>query len=167
MQAQIDSFAAQPTTPAPAADDAAADDAATTAHDDQVMAEAVNTLNGNPDTQKPSEVTAVEVAPPAAPEAAPAPAPAGETKPDDEDDDSDGVTIGHKKIIKPISDGANAKPDINQLAAAEAAAETANEPVPVAPAASEVKPEPEAGEAPEVQEPPADPNAPNPNDIAL
>jgi len=188
MQAQIDDFAAQPAIDPPAVDPAAAaptpddtaapstvpttpeptaaatpvtDDAATTTHDDQVMADAVESLGGTPaEAQKPSDVTAVEVAPPAAAAAPEAPTPAEPATPESSDD-SDSVTPSHKKVISPITDSTNAKPDINKLLAAEEAAATANEPVPTPPAASEVAP------TPDVTEPPADPNQPNPNEIAL
>jgi DNA-binding response OmpR family regulator len=188
MQAQIDSFAAQAATPAPAAAPApAASDDATTAHDDQVMAEAVDSLS---EAQKPSDVTAVEVAPPAAPAE---PAPTAE-KTDDtasSDDDNDSVTVAHKKVIKPLTDPANSKPDLDKLLAQEEAAQmTADSPAietvpePVADPTLAVSPELQAamkeGEAeaaappkPEpatpvnVEEPKADPNQPNPNDIAL
>ena len=224
MQAQIDSFAAQaavdppaaapaaaapePAAPTPAVEPPAAstDDTTVTAHDD-VMAEAVDSLNGTTVAQKPSEVTAVEVAPPTTvepPAPAPSVAPAAETPASD-----DAVSGGHKKIIKPITDGADAKPDINKLLAAEEAAEIARQTATVSPApatpptpapepdpalqlspelqnamsdnpeasAAEPAPAPETAPAaapeatpatpPTVTEPPADPNAPNPNEIAL
>jgi DNA-binding response OmpR family regulator len=197
MQAQIDSFAAEPAAapaaepapaapaepatpatpaadpvaPAPAADPVVAagpapDPTAVAAHDDQVMAAAVDSLTSAADTQKPSEVTAVEVPPPAeatpAPAAPAAPAPAADST---DADESDGVTIAHKKVIKPISDGTD-KPDINQLLAAEQAADTENEPVAPPPAASTVAPTPEpTADTPAAE--PSDPTKPNPNDIAL
>lgn len=143
--------AAAPAEPASAPDDSA------TTHDDQVMASAVDALSGTTDAQKPSDVTAVEIAPPAdntaTPETAPAPAePAPEETAEDSDD---GVTPSHKKVIRPITDSTNAKPDINQLLAAEEAANAAAQ----APAV--------ATPPPNITEPPVDPNKPNPNEIAL
>jgi CheY-like chemotaxis protein len=134
MKAQIDNFAAEPApsvsepapepaTPAAAAPAAPAADAAS-AHDDEVMADAAQSLaDASPATEKPSDVTAVEVpseaAEPATPAAA-APA-AGDDTDQDETEDADGVTIAHKKVIEPINDPAAAKPDLNQLLAAEEA----------------------------------------------
>jgi CheY-like chemotaxis protein len=199
MQAQIDNFAAQAAAPAPepaAAPAPAADDAAATAHDDQVMAEAVDSLTGTSDAQKPSEVTAVEVAPPAA-SAEPAPAAPAEQPHDAQDSEAenDSVTVAHKKVIKPINDPANSKPDLEKLLAQEEASQMvqdatggtpATAPVAEAPAdptlavspelqaamkegeASAATPAPSAPATPvNVEEPPADPNKPNPNDIAL
>lgn len=178
MQAQIDNFAAQPATaapavptepvaaapepavapaPAPAAPaPAPADD--TTAHD-EVMAEAVDSLaDASPDAQKPSDVTAVEVPPEPAAPAAPAAEPPDATDADEADDDSDGVTIGHKKIIKPISDPeADKKPSLNTLLAAEEAKVAGNT----------VAPTPDPATPVSLTEPAADPNMPNPNDVAL
>ncbi|HWT56213.1 MAG TPA: response regulator [Candidatus Microsaccharimonas sp.] len=166
---------AAPVTPAPVADDNA-----TGAHDDQVMATAVDSLTNSTAPQKPSDVTAVEVTPPASEPVAPAAvttpevAPAAPVTPApvaDDATDADGVTIAHKKIIQPLSDPANAKPDINQLLAQEQAAATANDPVPTASAATTVEPTPEtpapSPAAAGIVEPTADPNAPHPDDIAL
>ncbi len=198
MQSQIENFAAQPAAPTPTVDPVApaaqpvatTDDSNAATHDDQVMAEAVTSLGGAPDAQKPSDVTAVEVAPTAPAVETPAVAPVEEATNDD------AITGAHKKVIEPISDSSAPKPDINQLLAAEEAAEAAAvappvaevaaEPTPEAPVEPAPTPEPVAAPepaptpadaqaspppapvpAPEVQEPPADPNAPNPNDIAL
>lgn len=161
VDTQVDPAPAAEVTPEPAAvtptPEVPSAEETTEAHDDAVMATAIDSINTNPEAQKPSDVTAVEVAPPEpTPITASAP-PVTET----EDAESDGVTIGHKKIIAPISD-AVAKPDINQLLAAEEAASTANEPVPVVPATTTVAPTPENTTGPT-----ADPTKPNPNDIAL
>jgi CheY-like chemotaxis protein len=188
MQAQIADFAAQP---AAAAGSQTADDAAAAAHDDQVMASAVNELSGAADAQKPSDVAAVEVAPPASAE----PAAAAESDDSSEDD----VTATHKKVIKPISDGVDAKPDINELLAKEEAAKIIEsgpaDPEPTIPLAPEPPADPTLQVPPELQaamtdqqpatpapaetpaavpstplditEPPADPDQPNPNEVAL
>ncbi len=203
MQAQIDTFAAQPEpvaadplpAPAPVAPVPVAPVVDTTAHD-EVMAEAVDSLaDASPAAEKPSDVTAVEVAPepaaaqPTAPAAAPAPAAS-----DTDTDGEDGVTIAHKKVIQPINDPANAKPDLDSLLAAEDAKVAGNTVEPNgAPAAPEtdvaseesvamqtlldaqsdddtpVAPTPTVAPAQtnNIPEPPKDPNAPNPNDIAL
>jgi DNA-binding response OmpR family regulator len=196
MQAQIDSFAGQPAAPAADPPAAASTDDAATVHDDKVMAEAVQSLNGDTEAQKPSDVTAVEIAPPAAseaPAAAEEASPAAEEK--DDDDDNDGVTVNHKKIIKPLSDSLD-KPDLNQLLAKEEAAQiidtAAADPTVSLPPPAEAPVDPTLQVSPElqaamdegqatstpsspaelatpvnVQEPKADPDQPNPNDIAL
>lgn len=150
MQAQIDSFAAQAAVPAPAAPVTpaapSADDTAT-AHDDQVMAEAVNSLNTTGDAQKPSEVTAVEVPPPVT--AAPAPVAEEPHDAQDSEAENDSVTVAHKKVIKPLNDVEGGKPDINKLLEREEAAQIA-EIEPTLPAAG-------APAAPPVVEAPADP----------
>jgi DNA-binding response OmpR family regulator len=206
MQAQIDNFVAEPaaTQAAPAADPVAAAEptapasaADNTAAHDEVMAEAVDSLaDASPEAQKPSDVTAVEV-PPQPTAEAPAPAAEPETADpaEESDDDSDGVTIGHKKIIKPISDPvADKKPDLNSLLAAEEAKVAGNEVAPNAAtvdtpdttgsesaamqakldsdtAAADAPSAPKSATAPatpvSVAEPPADPSQPNPNDVAL
>jgi CheY-like chemotaxis protein len=121
---------------APAAEPAADTTAeATTASHDQVMASAVDSLVADTTAQqKPSEVTAVEVAPPAPTAEAPAPATANpdgapQTAETHEPvtavagtgaDNSDAVTVAHKKVIAPINDPTK-KTDLNQLLAKEEA----------------------------------------------
>jgi DNA-binding response OmpR family regulator len=147
----------------------------TSSHDDQVMATAVDSLTVTPEAQKPSDVTAVEIAPPVTPLPVAEPAGAPEAVTPEvapaENSRSDSVTIAHKKVIEPLNDPATAKPDINQLLANEQAQTTSNDAVPTAPADTTVTPTPEVGAtsaaAAAITEPTADPSAPNPNDIAL
>lgn len=185
MQQQIETFAAQPVadssapaTPAePVAEPATpaapvatpaepvavqtaapvSDDAVTTAHDDQVMATAVDSLASAADAQRPSEVTAVEVAPvepvpeASAPVSTPTP-PTPETPAPETPAPviaSDDTTPSHKKVIKPLDDDADAKPDINELLAAEEAAEIASQTAALAGGSSATPVEPVPAPAPD------------------
>ncbi|MBC7581363.1 response regulator [Aeromicrobium sp.] len=92
------------------------------AHDDQVMATAVDSLTAATEAQRPSDVTAVEVAPPAPDTSTRQPTASSAILTTAATQD-DGASSGHKKIIQPINDPANARPDINALLAAEEATE--------------------------------------------
>jgi hypothetical protein len=125
------------------------------------MATAVDSLSGA-DGQKPSDVTAVEIAPttttqqPVALASEPA-VPAAEAL-----TTGNGTTIAHKKIIRPLDDNAAPKPDINDLLAEEEAKEVMNAsvaaavenqvvaPQPTVVSSAEVTPTPEASAVPQV-----------------
>jgi len=197
MQAQIDSFAQTPIEPveppasppeeptATTTTDTSAPEAAAPASQptnqthDEVMAEAVNSLMESTEPQKPSEVTAVEVAP--APEevnAAPAPEAGSVSTSQPPDpvtavvgtsaDNTENVTIAHKKVIQPINDPAAPKADLNQLLAKEQAMEAIATP----PAAAVVNPQTaapaaEAATAIPVTQAPAEPGSGNVDNITL
>jgi CheY-like chemotaxis protein len=151
MAAQIESFVQRPesaiitptsapvvTETVPVEPTAQSDDAA----NDQTMNEAVDSLTAA-STQKPSDVTAVEVSPAPAPTPSilPTSAASAAVSNDDTEEENetaqqadDAVTIAHKKVIAPLND-ISARPDINALLAAEeskdAAAQSVEIPAPV------------------------------------
>lgn len=158
---------ASESTPEPNADTATA--AETQAHDDKVMADAVQSLSTTPESPVAADPTATALPDPveAAPvidqpstAAAPPPSDAAPVTPAAEAPANDAVTVAHKKIIQPLD--STPKTDITTLVAAEEAKEA----TPTPPAAPVIvsSDQPAAPEAPEA---PADPSKPNPNDIAL
>jgi len=167
----VETPATEPVATVPVADTTAATEA-----NDATMADAVDSLTTGSDgtQQKPSDVTAVEVPPTGQPTAPSAPdTPPSEPatpSPAADDTDSDSMTMGHKKIIKPLDDLAPKK-DIHQLLAEEVAKSAAPPnpslvtPEPVAPEPAAPTSDP-ASTAPAT--PPASPTDPNdPNSVAL
>ena len=128
------------------------------AHDDKVMADAVQNLAtpaALPDAPEAAPVAEQPSTAPSAPPSAAAPvSPSATVTPTTETADNDAVTVAHKKIIQPIDSAA--KPDITSLAAAEEAKEAAAAPPPAPIVITSDQPAA-----------PADPSKPNPNDIAL
>jgi len=186
MAAQISSFEQQPAAPAaeatpepvvtpltaaPAAEPAAPTPSAPS-ENDKTMADAVDSLTAV-SAQRPSDVTAIEVAPEPGVAAPTASTPSEPASPVTEtatpevaaapaETTGDGTTVAHKKIIAPISDMEAPKADLNALLAAEQAKEimsqAADTPAPqVVTSSSPPAPAPTA--------PPAD--GIDPNSIAL
>ena len=126
IKEQIEDFISQqkpaPAQPAvePAAAGATSETATATNKDDAVLASAVSDLaaNANPPTASPSTTVVAPTTQPTVPVPAVEPA---EPKPDKEAAaaSNNSVTIAKKKIIQPLS--SNARPDLNELLAAEEA----------------------------------------------